>query len=352
MIRAGRAGLVQTMADLAAAQRPKPIPLGTFRNNKMHLREGHPAPISSPGAKTLLWDAEQTSAFHAGEPIPDIADKDADEDLLDRQEAAAELGVTPRTWNSYRYDPRISEHTVLVPKRALGDDGPQVEHWPRGVIRAFKADRPGKGQSPRAGRPEGSGDMVPRDQIVPRITELLDADPAVTAAAVVDELGVAMTTATRCLAQLRGRRITELLEADPALSLDSAATRLGYPVITRRRAIAAAQDEQRRRAVQPYLQGVRDALTEAGAAEADEVEVLQVGDHLAAAILLHPEQPAQALVWSERYGWRTATSRRHPIGKETAPEGEGIRYLSTEVQPMPADVLEALADRRRGRKRP
>ncbi|MFJ5803780.1 DUF6292 family protein [Streptomyces decoyicus] len=79
---------------------------------------------------------------------------------------------------------------------------------------------------------------------------------------------------------------------------------------------------------------------------------METGDHLAAAILLHPGQPAQALVWDERYGWRTATSRRHPIGKDGTPEGEGIRYLSTDLQPKPADVLAALADGRRGRKGP
>lgn len=86
-----------------------------------------------------------------------------------------------------------------------------------------------------------------------------------------------------------------------------------------------------------------------GAAEAGEVEVLKVGDRLAAAILLRPEQPAQALVWDEQYGWRTATNRRHPIGKDPAPEGDGIRYLSTDLQPEPAEVLEALSDRRRGK---
>ncbi|MFI2189068.1 hypothetical protein [Streptomyces sioyaensis] len=98
-----------------------------------------------------------------------------------------------------------------------------------------------------------------------------------------------MTTAMKCLAQLRGGRIADLVEADSSLSLDAAAAQLGYPAITRRRAIAAAQDEQRRRTVRPYVQDVADALAEAG-----EVEVLQDGDHLAAAILLHPEQPAQA----------------------------------------------------------
>ncbi|WP_405824530.1 hypothetical protein OG241_45790 [Streptomyces sp. NBC_01390] len=37
-----------------------------------------------------------------------------------------------------------------------------------------------------------------------------------------------------------------------------------------------------------------------------------------------------ALVWDERYSWRTAVSQRHSLGKETGtpPEGEGICYLS------------------------
>ncbi|MFI0219891.1 DUF6292 family protein [Streptomyces lydicus] len=337
------------MADLAAAQG---ITLGTFRNTKPHTRSGHPAPISSPGAKTLLWDSEQTEAFYAGHPVPDIAGADSDEDLLDRNEAAAELNVTPRTWNSYRYDPRLAQHTVLVPKRKADDDRSQVEHWPRGVIRAFKSERPGKGQGPNTGRPKGSKDMIPRDQLAGRITELLDADPAVTAAAVVDELGIAMTTAMAGLSHRRGQRMADLVEANLALSLEAAAEQLGYPPAVRRRATAAAQIEQRQREICPYLQQVADALMEAGAADAGEVAIRQQGDHLTASITLRPGQPAQALVWHEGYGWRTATSRRHPIGKHTAPEGEGIRYLSTDLQPKPADVLQALADRRRGRKHP
>ncbi|GGN61998.1 hypothetical protein GCM10012285_61680 [Streptomyces kronopolitis] len=352
MIRAGRIGQVQTMADLAAAHKPKPISLGRFRNIKPHMREGFPSPISSPRARVVLWDAEQTAAYDAGLPIPDLPSEDSDEDLLDRAEAAAELGVTLTTWSDYRYDPRISEHVVLVPEREPGDDRPQVEHWPRHAIRAFKDGRPGQGKGPTVGKPKGAGDMIPRDQIRPRIAELLDADPAITTGAVVDELGLGTATVMRGLAHLRGQRITDLVEADPSLSLDAAAAQLGYPAFARRRAITVAQDEQRRRAVRPYLQGVADALAGAGSAEAGEVEVLNAGDHLAAAILLRPEQPAQALVWDERYGWRTATSRRHPIGKDPVPEGEGIRYLSTEVRPEPAEVLEALSDRRRGRKHP
>ncbi|MFE2971423.1 hypothetical protein ACFXKC_49145 [Streptomyces sp. NPDC059340] len=59
-------------------------------------------------------------------------------------------------------------------------------------------------------------------------------------------------------------------------------------------------------------------------------------------------------MWDERYGWRTAVSRRHPIGKETGSpqEGDGIRYLSEEQQPEPAALPAALADGRRGSRQP
>jgi hypothetical protein len=108
------------------------------------------------------------------------------------------------------------------------------------------------------------------------------------------------------------------------------------------------------RRARPYLQEVADALAQAGVAEPVQVEVRQpTGEHLAAAIQLTVEQPSPALVWDERYGWRTATSRRHPIGKDAGiPEGEGIRYLGSSRQPEAAELLESLADRRKGAKRP
>ncbi|MEU3464601.1 DUF6292 family protein [Streptomyces sp. NPDC006733] len=350
MIRAGRRKYAQTMADLASALG---MPLGTFRNKKPHAQEGHPAPISSPKSRALLWDSEQTKAFYAGKPIPQLPAVDSDEDLLDRHEAAAELGVSPASWNKYKHESKLAEHVVRIPASTAGEEG--TEHWPRSVVRAFKAARPGKGQSPTSGRPKGSGDMVPREEILPRIAELLDLDPAVTAAAVVDELKVASTTAMSGLAQLRGRRIADLLEAEPQLTAEEAAEHLGYPVVARRRALAVTVAEQRARQAHPYLQRVADALAEAGVAEPMEVEVQQLpGEHLAAAVPLTAAQPAPALVWDERYGWRTANSRRHPLGKEsgTAPEGEGIRYLSSSPRPEPAELLEALADGRKGSKRP
>ncbi|MFE6225828.1 DUF6292 family protein [Streptomyces sp. NPDC057854] len=133
-------------------------------------------------------------------------------------------------------------------------------------------------------------------------------------------------TAQAGLATLRGRRIADLVEADPALDPKEAARRLGYPTVTHRGAIANAEGELRARSAKPYLQHVADALAAAGAAPQAEVEVRRLDSgHLATAVLLEAGQPAPALVWDERFGWRTATSRRHPIGKptHTAPEGEG-----------------------------
>ncbi|WP_351233907.1 DUF6292 family protein [Streptomyces sp. NPDC002133] len=345
MIRAGRIKYAQTMADLAAQLG---MPLGTFRNKKPHTQEGHPAPISSPTSRALLWDSEQTKAFHASQPVPALPDVDDDEDLLDRHEAAAELGVSPASWNKYKSDPKLTEHVVLVPEQ----DG--TEHWPRRVVREFKASRPGRGAG--GGRRLGSGDMIPRDEILPRIAELLDNNPAITLTEVADTLGIAkFPTAQAGLAQVRGRRIADQVEADPDLTPLQAAEHLGYPTVTHRGAVAIAEAELRARQARPYVQQVADALAEAGVAEPVQVEVRRLADeHLAAAVPLATEQDVPALVWDERYGWRTATSRRHPIGRDagTAPEGEGIRYLGHSVRPKPAEVLEALADRRKGSKRP
>ncbi|MFB8087305.1 DUF6292 family protein [Streptomyces sp. NPDC055992] len=323
---------MQTLADLAAQLGMAP---GTLTNKGLHIQEGHPAPISSPTARTLLWDSEQTAAFYAKEPIPPLPVTDDDEDLLDWHEAAAELGVAPASWNIYKKDPALTEHMVLVPARG------GTQHWPRRAVHEFMASRPGRGAG--GGRRTGSGDMVPRDQILPRIGELLEENPAITLAEVSDILGVAkFPTAQAGLVQVRGLRIADLVEAEPGLELAEAAERLGYPKVTHRGAVAAAEAELHARSAVPYLQKVADALARAGVAEPVQVEVRQLaGGHLAAAVPLTPGQGVPALVWDERYGWRTATSRRHPIGKDTGtrPEGDGIRYLGTSTCPEPEDLL-------------
>lgn len=334
MIRAGRLKYAQTLAGLAAHLGVAP---GTLRNKGLHVQEGHPAPISSPTARAILWDSEQTAAFHAGRPVPPLPETDDDEDLLDLHEAAAELGVAPASWRVYKKHPLLAEHMVMVPEKG------GTEHWPRRAVRAFKESRPGQGAG--GGRRTGSGDMVPREQILPRIGELLDENPQITLTEVSDILGVAkFPTAQAGLVQARGLRIADQIEADPALDPTEAAERLGYPKATHKGAIAAAEAELHARSAVPYLQEVADALAQAGLADPVQVQVRQLaGGSLAAAVPLVAGQDVPALVWDERYGWRTATSRRHPIGKDTGtrPEGEGIRYLATGTHPSHQDLLAA-----------
>ncbi|MFB6809478.1 hypothetical protein [Streptomyces sp. NPDC056387] len=125
--------------------------------------------------------------------------------------------------------------------------------------------------------------------------------------------------------------------------------------LTHRAAIAFAERELRARGAQPYLQHTADFLAAAGIDQQAQVEMRQLdGGAVAAAALLNTDQPAAAAVWDSRYGWRTSTSRRHPIGKDTdtAPEGEGIRCLGTGLKPEPEELHAALQDQRRGTKRP
>ncbi|MGV9248746.1 DUF6292 family protein [Streptomyces sp. NPDC003710] len=342
MIRAGRRKYVQTSDELANAMG---ISIGTFRNKQPYTAEDFPRAISSEGARVKLWDSQQTAAYLAGRPIPAVPDEDDDQDLLDRNEAAAELGVTPKTWDDYKKHPQIAPHLIRVKG---------VEHCPRGIVRAFRTAKATSTDAGPKGRPKGSGDMVPRDEISARVGALLDEDPAATIATVQDRVGLSYAAAARALPRLRGERIADLLQAEPELTPQAAASRLGYPTAVQRTALASAATELRARQVQPYLQRVVDVLVGAGLAEQQDIVVQRLeGDVLAAAVSLSGSG-APALVWDERYGWRTAVSRRHPIGKETGtpPEGDGIRYLSEERQPEPAELLAALTDGWRGTRQP
>ncbi|MFF3982268.1 hypothetical protein [Streptomyces sp. NPDC001828] len=113
--------------------------------------------------------------------------------------------------------------------------------------------------------------------------------------------------------------------------------------------------EPRARTVQPYLQDVADALAGLGLAQ-EQRQVRCLGEeHLATAVQLTVGGEAPALVWDERFDWRTAVSRRHPIGKadaKAAPEGDGIRYLGASRRPEAAELVAGLADRRLGAKKP
>ncbi|MEU8746556.1 hypothetical protein AB0C39_23215 [Streptomyces parvulus] len=334
MIRAGRQHLVRTLADLAAQQG---IAVQTLLNSGQHLAEDFPAPLNA--GRTRLYDGEQIDAHLAGRPVPPLPAADNDDDLLDRQEAAALRGEPLSVWDRRKKDAAVSEHLVRVGG---------VEHWPRRVVRNYTpSPRRTASSGGGGGRPTGAGDQVPRDELPARVAQLLDADPALTAADVTDRLGVHRNTAQAALTALRAQRMADVMEQH-ALTAPQAAAQLGYPAGQTRRASVRADAVLRGRQARPYLAAVAQALHARGWNSTGTPPPVQhpEDDHCVAAFVLDaPAAPAPALVWSERHGWRTAPSRRHPLGKGAAwpPPGDDVRYLATGTTPAPTDLINALA---------
>ncbi|WP_327436501.1 DUF6292 family protein (plasmid) [Streptomyces sp. NBC_01201] len=335
MIRAGRQPLTRTLDDLATQQG---VRLQSYINTKQHLADGFPAPISSAGSRTRLYDGEQIDAFLAGQPVPALPTQDDHQDLLDRRECAAALGISPRTWDKYKTTyPILTEHRVTVAG---------VDHWPRHILHQQQTQKAAKATAP-PGRPTRSGDQVPRDQLLALTAPLLDADPTTSAARVTEELGVHRDTAQDALLRLRADRMAELMLTEPSLTPDQSAVALGYPAGQTRRATVRAQAVLRAHRVAPYLADVVQALHQAGwTATAAVPDVQYPADDLVVAVLVldGSKPPAPALVWDERHGWRTATSRRHPLAKGAVPPspGDGIRYLAQGTTPPPDALTTAL----------
>ncbi len=334
MIRAGRQHLVRTLADIAAQQG---IAVQTLLNSGRHQEQGFPAPLN--GGRTRLYDGEQVDAHLAGLPLPELPAADADDDLLDRQEAAALCGVSPTVWDRRKKDPAVSEHLVTVAG---------VEHWPRRTVRDHTPTprRTASGSGSGGGRPIGAGDQVPRDQLPARVEQLLDDDPALTAAAVTDSLGVHRNTAQAVLTVMRADRMADLMEQHQVTAAQAAAA-LGYPAGQTRRASVRAAAVLRGRQVHPYLTAVTQALHARGwTTIATPPAVQHPEDDVCVATLAldTPTAPAPALVWSEQHGWRTAPSRRHPLGRGATwpPSGPDTRHLASGTTPDPADLVHAL----------
>ncbi|MGW0785057.1 hypothetical protein [Streptomyces sp. NPDC002913] len=96
------------------------------------------------------------------------------------------------------------------------------------------------------------------------------------------------------------------------------------------------------------LADVAHALHQAGwTTTATAPDVQHPADDLVVAVLVldGTNPPAPALVWDERHGWRTATSRRHPLtkGATLPPPGDGIRCLAEGTTPSPEALTAALA---------
>src|SRR5690606_28491209 len=331
MIRAGRRHLVRTLADIAAQQG---IAVQTLLSSGRLQTEGFPPPVCT--GRTRLYDGEQIDAYLAGRPVPALPTADDDEDLLERQEAAALSGIPLHAWDRRKKHPSVSEHMVRVGG---------VEHCPRHVVRD---DTPAPRPRPSggAGRPAGVGDQVPRDVLPARVAQLLDDDPALTAARVTEQLGVHRNTAQAALTALPAERMADVM-AQRGLSASQAADDLGYPAALTRRAGIRAESIVRGRQASPYLAEVARALHARGWTTVDAPPAVQhpQDDEVVAALVLDsPSAPAAALVWSERHGWRTSTSRRHPLGRGAAwpSPSPQVRHVATGTTPTPADLVKAL----------
>ncbi|WP_405632391.1 DUF6292 family protein [Streptomyces sp. NBC_01174] len=137
------------------------------------------------------------------------------------------------------------------------------------------------------------------------------------------------------------------MHTDPSLTPDQAAAALGYPAAQVRRATIRAQAVLRARHAAPYLADVAQALHREGWTTTAAPAVHHPADDRVVAVLVldGPNPPTPALVWDERHGWRTATSRRHPLtkGATPPPSGDGIRYLAEGITPPAEAVTAALA---------
>lgn len=349
MIRAGRKDLARTLADLAAAEG---VAFSTYKKKQLHRRKKHPEPISSPTARVLLYDGAQVDAFRAGEPVPPLPARDDPDDLLDQHEAAALVGLASRSWEVHKHAEGLAKHLVLVRGKDPADTFRGVEHWPRRAIKAWQQARPGTGHN-RGGRNVGARDALPRHEIPDAVRALHDAKPDITSAEVHERLGIHQDTASRVLVTVRAGRVHKLLQRRPDLTAEQIAERLGYHLRNAQNALATAHAQQRADTYRPYVASVLDALAAAGISVKDRSGVIVRPGGICAAAAVYGDQADRALVWDERYGWRTDPDPDTSCGRERQPPaGTGIRYLAHGITPDADDVLAQLHDRRTGTKRP
>ncbi|MEV5679784.1 hypothetical protein [Streptomyces sp. NPDC052179] len=254
-----------------------------------------------------------------------------------RRESADLLGVSPRSWDTYKHHPQLTGHMVEVGG---------VEHWPRAAVEQFRADRPGRAAA--AGRPTGSGDQVPHEQLLGHTAALLDADPTVSAATVVDAAAVHRNTAQDALLHLRALRMAELLHAASALTPGQATAALGCPAAQVRRATVRAGTVVRALRVAPYLAAVAQALHREGWTATDTAPDVQASRGRRLRGRARPGRPRGPGVRARVGRAARVAHHDHPAASARPARSEaravdGIRYLATGGTPPRGDLIAALA---------
>jgi phage terminase Nu1 subunit (DNA packaging protein) len=191
VIRAGRTAV--DTAGLAALHGLTPR---QARDAQPWNTEGHPARVTT-GTRSRdqpdLWDAEQAAAFAQRKPIPPLPTADHEDDLLDRNECAELVDVTPKTWTDYQSQGKVPEPDRDVCGR---------EHWYRRTVEKWRDDRARRTGTPPGGRPPGSTEQRPRAELAQHIRELVAAGET-NVAAIAREAGCAYSTARRHVEDLR-----------------------------------------------------------------------------------------------------------------------------------------------------
>ncbi|MFD4973143.1 DNA-binding protein [Streptomyces sp. NPDC001312] len=117
------------------------VPLATWRRRDAPgFRQRVPALFDS---RVLVYDQAQAHAFLNGQPIPPLPSEPHPDDLLNDEEAAALLGVTPGTVRAYASQSYLPRGTTVYSLRL----------WTRQDIETRRDAPPRQGQG--GGRPPG-----------------------------------------------------------------------------------------------------------------------------------------------------------------------------------------------------
>ncbi|MET8103074.1 DNA-binding protein [Streptomyces sp. NPDC005236] len=119
------------------------VPLATWRRRDAPaFRQRVPALFDS---RVRVYDQAQAHAFLAGQPIPALPAEPHPDDLLNDEEAANLLGVTPSTVRAYASQSYLPRGTTVYSLRL----------WTRRDLEARRDTPPRQGQG--GGRPPGKG---------------------------------------------------------------------------------------------------------------------------------------------------------------------------------------------------
>ncbi|MCK2237720.1 MULTISPECIES: hypothetical protein [unclassified Crossiella] len=106
-----------------------------------------------------LWDHDQAAAYASGTQIPELPDVKHPRDLLNAEEAAAELNMRTETLTRYRRmetarDKESGEVTLVAAhdKEVFGE-----RYWYRSTVERSGSDRAARRGEPHGGRPPGRG---------------------------------------------------------------------------------------------------------------------------------------------------------------------------------------------------